>query len=45
MSDRVAVYNHGRIEQPAPGRSCTSGRCSLFVANFLGESNVLRGTG
>jgi putative spermidine/putrescine transport system ATP-binding protein len=44
MSDTIIVLNKGRIEQiGAPGEVYRRPR-SEFVANFLGESNVLRGS-
>ncbi|HTW29138.1 MAG TPA: ABC transporter ATP-binding protein [Acetobacteraceae bacterium] len=41
MSDRVAVMNHGRIEQiEAPG-ALYDAPCNRFVASFIGEANLL----
>lgn len=43
MSDRLAVFNHGRIEQVgAPGEVYESPR-TAFVAGFVGVSNVVSG--
>jgi putative spermidine/putrescine transport system ATP-binding protein len=43
MSDRLAVFNHGRIEQiGAPAAVYESPR-TAFVAGFVGVSNVLSG--
>ncbi|GAQ50979.1 ABC transporter ATP-binding protein [Streptomyces acidiscabies] len=44
MSDRIAIYNHGRIEQLGTGRDLYERPTSLFVATFMGDSNVLTGT-
>jgi putative spermidine/putrescine transport system ATP-binding protein len=41
MSDRIAVFNHGRIEQVGPPREVYERPASEFVANFVGTSNVL----
>ena len=43
MSDRVAVMNHGRIEQCARHATSTSDPTTPFVASFLGVENLLRG--
>ena len=44
MSDRVAVFNAGQLRQVAPPRTLYEEPQSLFVAQFLGESNTLPGT-
>ncbi len=45
MSDRVAVFNHGRIEQIGPPAELYEHPANEFVASFVGVSNVLeRGT-
>ena len=44
MSDRVAVFNAGQLRQIAAPRRLYEQPESLFVAQFLGESNVLAGT-
>jgi putative spermidine/putrescine transport system ATP-binding protein len=44
MSDRIAIFNRGRIEQIGSGEDLYERPASLFVADFIGESNVLRGT-
>ena len=41
MSDRVAVFNNGRIEQVAPPRELYMRPRTPFVAGFVGTSNVL----
>ncbi len=43
MSDRIAVMNHGRIEQVGPPDALYARPQTRFVAEFLGESNLLRG--
>src|SRR5690242_12626708 len=44
MSDRLAVMNHGRIEQLGPPQEVYSEPATMFVADFLGLSNLLDGT-
>jgi putative spermidine/putrescine transport system ATP-binding protein len=44
MSDRVAVFNAGQLRQVAEPRRLYEEPDSLFVAQFLGESNTLPGT-
>ena len=44
MSDRVAVFNDGRIAQIAPPQTLYNRPATRFVANFLGETNLLEGT-
>jgi putative spermidine/putrescine transport system ATP-binding protein len=43
MSDRIAVFNEGKIEQLAEAEELYERPNSLFVADFLGESNIFRG--
>ncbi|CAG7610246.1 ABC transporter ATP-binding protein [Leucobacter soli] len=43
MSDRIAIYNEGRIEQIGSGRDLYARPATLFVATFMGESNIVRG--
>jgi putative spermidine/putrescine transport system ATP-binding protein len=43
MSDRIAIFNAGRIEQIGSGEDLYDRPVSLFVADFIGESNILRG--
>ncbi|WP_416422788.1 ABC transporter ATP-binding protein [Pseudomonas sp. App30] len=43
MSDRVAVFNKGRIEQVDSPRTLYMKPATPFVAEFVGTSNVLRG--
>ncbi len=44
MADAIAVMNHGRIEQLGPPTELYERPATAFVANFLGVSNLLRGT-
>jgi putative spermidine/putrescine transport system ATP-binding protein len=44
MSDRIAIFNAGQIEQLGGGEDLYDRPASLFVADFIGESNILRGT-
>jgi putative spermidine/putrescine transport system ATP-binding protein len=44
MSDRVAVFNQGRIEQIASAREMYERPATAFVAQFIGENNELSGT-
>jgi putative spermidine/putrescine transport system ATP-binding protein len=43
MSDRIAIFNRGRIEQIGSGEDLYDRPASLFVAEFIGESNIIRG--
>ena len=43
MSDRVAVFNHGRIEQLASARELYTKPRTPFVARFVGGANVAEG--
>ncbi|MCL2850214.1 MAG: ABC transporter ATP-binding protein, partial [Micrococcales bacterium] len=44
MADWVAVMNHGRIEQLGVPQELYSRPRTVFVANFLGQSNLVPGT-
>ncbi|MDB5666647.1 ABC transporter ATP-binding protein [Cypionkella sp.] len=44
LSDRIAVFNKGRIEQVGSGHQLYTQPETLFVGQFIGESSVLRGT-
>jgi len=44
LSDRIAIFNNGRIEQVGTGADLYESPASLFVATFMGESTVLRGS-
>ncbi|WP_244817448.1 ABC transporter ATP-binding protein [Caballeronia sp. Lep1P3] len=41
LSDRIAVFNKGRIEQCGTGEELYANPASKFVANFIGNSNFL----
>jgi putative spermidine/putrescine transport system ATP-binding protein len=43
MSDRIAVFNQGRIEQLGPPDLIYRRPSSLFVAGFMGDNNKLVG--
>ena len=43
LSDRVAVFNHGRIEQLAAPQVLYDRPANAFVAGFVGDNNVLPG--
>ena len=44
MSDRIAVFNDGRIQQLAPPAELYERPKNSFVAGFIGENNRLHGT-
>ena len=44
MSDRVAVFEDGRIQQLAPPDELYEAPMNSFVAQFIGENNTLQGT-
>ena len=44
MSDRIVIFNHGRIAQIGSPSELYERPANLFVAEFLGRSNVLEGT-
>jgi len=43
LSDRIAVFNNGRIEQVGTGEELYERPKTLFVAQFLGDSTVFHG--
>ena len=43
MSNRLAVFNHGRVEQVGTPAEVYEGPASAFVANFVGVSNLVEG--
>ena len=43
MSDRIAIFDRGRIQQLGTGEDLYERPISVFVADFVGESNMLRG--
>ena len=44
MSDRIAVMNQGRVEQVGSPQEVYERPANLFVADFIGSSNILFGT-
>jgi putative spermidine/putrescine transport system ATP-binding protein len=44
LSDRIAVFNNGNIEQVGTGDELYLRPATVFVARFLGESTLLTGT-
>jgi spermidine/putrescine transport system ATP-binding protein len=44
ISDRIAVMNNGKIEQLGPPEDVYERPATVFVAEFLGASNLLEGT-
>ncbi|MBB3650093.1 putative spermidine/putrescine transport system ATP-binding protein [Rhizobium sp. BK619] len=44
MSDRIAVFNRGKIEQIGTPREIYDHPRTRFVAEFIGETNLLEGT-
>jgi putative spermidine/putrescine transport system ATP-binding protein len=43
MSDRIVIYNKGRIEQIGTAEELYQRPASRFVAEFIGESNIFDG--
>ena len=43
ISDRIAIFRAGRIEQIGTGEELYERPTSYFVADFMGESNIFRG--
>lgn len=44
MSDRIAVFNQGEVQQLAPPTELYESPSNAFVAQFIGENNQLSGT-
>jgi putative spermidine/putrescine transport system ATP-binding protein len=44
MSDRIAVFNHGRVEQVGTPEELYERPATRFVAAFIGETNFFPGT-
>jgi len=44
LSDRIAVFNQGKIEQLGTPRELYDSPATLFVGRFLGESTVVSGS-
>ena len=40
MADRIAVMNHGRLEQVGPAHELYENPRNAFIAGFLGEANM-----
>jgi putative spermidine/putrescine transport system ATP-binding protein len=43
MSDRMAIFNQGRIEQVGPPADVYENPATAFVAGFVGASNIVSG--
>ncbi|GLS24153.1 ABC transporter ATP-binding protein [Labrys miyagiensis] len=43
LSDRIALFNNGRVEQVGSGRDLYEAPASRFVASFIGHSNFISG--
>jgi putative spermidine/putrescine transport system ATP-binding protein len=43
MSDRLAVMNHGRVEQVGPPAAVYEQPATTFVAGFVGTTNLIEG--
>jgi putative spermidine/putrescine transport system ATP-binding protein len=43
MSDRVVIMNHGRVVQVGSPQELYESPSTVFAANFIGKSNILRG--
>ena len=43
LSDRIAVFNNGRVEQVGPAEEVYERPGTPFVAGFVGTSNLLTG--
>jgi putative spermidine/putrescine transport system ATP-binding protein len=44
MSDRIAVFSHGKLEQVAPPLEVYHRPRTRFVGEFIGDSNIFAGT-
>lgn len=44
MSDRIIIFKDGKIEQEGSPQDIYHRPKSLFVADFIGDSNILKGT-
>ena len=44
MSDRIIIFKDGKIEQEGTPKSIYQKPNSLFVADFIGDSNIFNGT-
>ncbi|VXB62359.1 ABC transporter ATP-binding protein [Aeromicrobium sp. 9AM] len=43
MSDRIAIYKDGKIEQIGSGEDLYDRPASVFVSEFIGSSNIMHG--
>jgi putative spermidine/putrescine transport system ATP-binding protein len=43
MSDRIAVFNRGKIEQMSTAHDMYENPSTVFIADFIGDSNLLPG--
>ena len=43
LSDRIAIFNHGKIEQVGTGPELYANPATHFVADFIGDSTFLAG--
>jgi putative spermidine/putrescine transport system ATP-binding protein len=43
MSDRIAIFSAGKIAQLGTGEDLYDRPASLFVADFIGDSNIFKG--
>ncbi|MFD1880619.1 ABC transporter ATP-binding protein [Paracoccus pacificus] len=43
LSDRIAIFNHGKIEQVGTGSALYASPATHFVAGFIGDSAFLNG--
>ena len=43
LSDRIAIMNHGRIEQVGPPIEIYERPVNAFIGRFLGEANLIEG--
>jgi ABC-type Fe3+/spermidine/putrescine transport system ATPase subunit len=44
MSDRIAVFNRGRIEQVGSPAELYERPATRFVAGFIGQTNLIEGS-
>jgi iron(III) transport system ATP-binding protein len=44
LSDRIAVFDHGRIQQVGPPKALYERPANRFVADFIGINNLVEGT-
>jgi len=44
MCDRIAIMNNGRVEQIGTAEEIYERPLTRFVADFIGDTNLLEGT-